>query len=49
MGDALRKVKPGDPLSIPAATFNTFVDAAQHFLRRQRGIGRTPTRGICGG
>ena len=38
----LKKVKPGDPLAIPAATFNTFVDAAQDFLRRQRDIGRTP-------
>jgi hypothetical protein len=42
MGDTLKRVKPGDPLAIPAATFNTFVDAAQDFLRRQRGIGRTP-------
>ena len=32
---SLRKVKPGDPLVIPAATFNTFVDAAQDFLARQ--------------
>jgi hypothetical protein len=42
MGDCLKKVKPGDPLAIPAATFNTFVDAAQDFLRRQRDVGRTP-------
>jgi len=42
MADTLKKVKPGDPLVIPAATFNTFVDAAQDFLRRQRDIGRTP-------
>ncbi len=39
---SLRKVQSGDPLTIPAATFNTFVDAAQDFLRRQRDIGRTP-------
>ena len=42
MGDTLKKVQSGDPLKIPAATFNTFVDAAQDFLRRQRDIGRTP-------
>jgi len=42
MGDTLKKVKPGDPLAIPAATFNTFVDAAQEHLRRQQSIGRTP-------
>jgi hypothetical protein len=29
------KVKPGEPLKIPAATFNTFIDAAQDFLDRQ--------------
>ena len=39
----LKKVKSGDPLAIPAATFNTFVDAAQDFLRCQRSIARTPT------
>jgi hypothetical protein len=31
----LKKVKAGDPLVIPAATFNTFVDAAQDFRNRQ--------------
>jgi hypothetical protein len=35
VGDAFKKVKPGDPLAIPAATFNTFVDAARDFLARQ--------------
>ena len=35
MADTLKKVKPGDPLAIPAATFNTFVDAAQDFRNRQ--------------
>jgi hypothetical protein len=38
----LQKAKAGDPLKIPAATFNTFVDAAQEHLRRQRDIARTP-------
>lgn len=37
----LHKVQSGDPLVIPAATFNTFVDTAQEFLRRGRSIGRT--------
>jgi len=32
----LRKVRSGDPLVIPAATFNAFVDAAQDFQGRQR-------------
>lgn len=31
----LRKVSPGDPLQIPAPTFNTFVDAARDFKSRQ--------------
>ena len=35
MGDTLKKVKPGDPLVIPAAAYNTFVDAAREFLARQ--------------
>ena len=35
MGDTLKKVKSGDPLAIPAATFNSFVDAAKDFQARQ--------------
>ena len=31
MGDTLKKVKPGDPLAIPAEAFNTFIDAARDF------------------
>ena len=42
MGSNLKKAHPGNPLRSPAATFNTFVDAAQDFLPRQRSIGRTP-------
>ena len=34
MADTLKKVKPGDPLAIPAATFNTFVDAAKAFVKK---------------
>ncbi|MCX5673925.1 MAG: hypothetical protein NTX87_02855 [Planctomycetota bacterium] len=37
MGDALKKVHPGERLAMPAATFNTFVDAARDFLARQQG------------
>jgi len=40
MGDHLKKVQAGEPLEIPARTFNTFIDAAQDFLARQRGTGR---------
>ncbi len=36
MGDVLKKVQPGDTLRIPAATFNTFIDAARDFRSRQQ-------------
>ena len=39
-GDHLKKVKTRDPLRIPAQTFNTFIDAAQDFQRRQSDISR---------
>jgi hypothetical protein len=32
MSAMLKKVKPGDPLVIPAATYNTFVEAARDYL-----------------
>ena len=32
MVDALRKVRSGNPLVIPAGTYNTFVDAARDYL-----------------
>lgn len=35
MGDDLRKVKPGDPIDIPADTFNTFIDVARDFKSRR--------------
>jgi len=35
MVDTLKKVKPGDPLTFPATTFNTFVDSANDFLARR--------------
>jgi hypothetical protein len=43
MVGSLKKVKPGDPLVIPASTFNTFVDVAGDFLRRQHQQGQTGT------
>ncbi len=36
MGDDLRKVRPGDPLRIPARAYNAFVDAAREVTRRQQ-------------
>ncbi len=36
MGDTLRKVQVGDPLAIPASTFNSFIDAARDFRARQQ-------------
>lgn len=35
MGDALKKVQAGQPLRIPAATFNTFIDVARDHQQRQ--------------
>lgn len=32
---SLKKVKPGDPLVIPAVAYNTFVDAALDYLDRR--------------
>lgn len=40
MGDGMRKVRTGDPLNIPAATFNTFIDSARDFLQRQNALKR---------
>ena len=34
-GDALRKVRTGDPLQIPAPAYNAFIDAAVDLRRRQ--------------
>ena len=36
----LEKVKSGDPLKIPAATFNTFIDAARDFRTRTQNRGQ---------
>ncbi|GIX04631.1 MAG: hypothetical protein KatS3mg114_0500 [Planctomycetaceae bacterium] len=39
MGDSLRKVRRGDPLRIPAETFNTFIDAARDYQNRTQDRG----------
>jgi len=45
MGDHLKKVKSGDPLRLPAATFNTFIDASRDCLARQQNVGGGPRPG----
>ncbi|NLE60888.1 MAG: hypothetical protein GX616_21295 [Planctomycetes bacterium] len=42
MADPLKKVKPGDPLAIPAETYNTFIDVAQAFRGRQINLAGPP-------
>lgn len=39
MGDPFQKVQRGDPLRIPAETFNTFIDAAKDFRQRTQNRG----------
>jgi len=34
MGHTLRKVEPGDPLAIPAAAYNTFVDPGKAIVKK---------------
>jgi hypothetical protein len=34
------KVQSGDPLRIPAAAYNLFVDAARDFQRQAHGLGQ---------
>jgi len=41
MGDAMKKVKSGDPLVIPSQTFNSFIDAAQAHKARQQASSQT--------
>jgi len=48
MGDHLKKVKSGEPLVIPAATFNSFIDAAQAHQGGQRTIGGEGVRSLTG-
>jgi hypothetical protein len=46
MGDNMKKVRTGDALDIPAATFNTFIDSARDFLQRQSDQNRQSGRDI---
>jgi len=42
MGDSLKRVLPGDPLRIPAATFNTLIDVARDHLANRQNATRQP-------
>jgi len=42
VGDALRKVRSGERLSIPAETFNSFIDAARDLKERRQRQGASP-------
>lgn len=42
MSKFLKKVMPGDPLKIPANTFNSFIDAAADYQKRANYQGRSP-------
>ncbi len=46
MTGTLRKVKLGDPLATPAATFNTFIDAARDYQQRAQNSGRKAQPGF---
>ena len=46
MSDHLKKVQSGDRLKIPAATFNTFIDAARDFRARQQGRAQNAQPGL---
>ena len=42
----MHKVASGEPLRIPAATYNAFIDAAEDFKRRQQEQSRTKGRNV---
>jgi hypothetical protein len=46
MGDAMKKVKSGDPLVIPAPTFNSFIDAARGHKAREQASGQAERPGF---
>lgn len=45
-GDPLKKVRPGDPLQVPAAGYNAMVDAARAEKMRRQGIERSARAGF---
>ena len=45
MGDAMKKVRTGDPLVVPAQAYNAFIDAAKDFHRRTANLGQQATPG----
>lgn len=45
MADHMRKVRPGDPLVIPAKAYNAFVEAATAHRAGQSSLERTSQRG----
>jgi len=46
VGDALKKVRAGDPMRIPAHTYNTFIDAARDYLEHREGNARDAMRAL---
>jgi hypothetical protein len=48
VGDTLRKVQPGSPLRIPAATFNAFIDAAGDFEARSPALAQGAAPAVRG-
>jgi hypothetical protein len=44
MGDALKKVRSGESLRMPAAAYNSFIDAAVELRQRQQSQGREAQR-----
>lgn len=45
MGDAMKKVRTGDPLVVPAQAYNAFIDAAKDFHQRTTHLGQQATPG----
>jgi len=46
MGDSLKYVTSGQPLKIPAQTFNTFINMAKAFQRARQNVSRQPRPAI---
>ncbi len=45
MSDAMKKVRTGDPLAVPAKAYNAFIDAAKDFHQRTANLGQQATPG----